>query len=63
MADLFKVEKKVEFRQVVNGEIETYYRIWATSHGGTYFHVVVKEDELSKSNAVLTAKAKLLDAI
>ena len=63
MTDLFKVEKKVEFRRVVNGEIETCFRIWATSQGGTYFHVVVKEDELSKSNAILTARAKQLDSI
>jgi len=60
----YKVEKKEEFRQVTpEHEVETWYRIWATSKGGTYFHVDIREDEFDKADTLLTARAKALDTI
>lgn len=60
----YTVEKKDEVRQLdKGGEVTTSYRIWATSKGGTRFHVDVPEAELAKADAALTAKAKLLDAV
>jgi len=60
----YTVDSKEELRKLSKaGEVETWYRIYATSKGGTYFHVDVKEDELEKADQVLTARAKQLDAI
>jgi len=60
----YKVEKKEEFRQVTKeGEVQTWFRIWATSKGGTYFHIEVPEDELDKAEERLAAMARKLDAI
>ena len=60
----YKVEKKEEFRQVTKeGEVEVWFRIWATSKGGTYFHIEVREDELDKADELLAARARKLDAI
>ncbi len=60
----YTVEKKEEIRLLgKGGEVVTSYRIWATSKGGTYFHLDVPEAELAKSDERLTAKAKALDAI
>jgi len=60
----YKVESKEEIRKLSKaGEVETWYRLYATSKGGTYFHVDVPEDELAKSDEVLTKRAKELDAI
>lgn len=60
----YTIEDKEEIRRLSKAhEVETWYRIWATSKGGTYFHVDVKEDELDKADEVLTARAKALDAI
>ncbi len=60
----YTVDKKDEIRLLgKGGEVTTSYRIWATSRGGTYFHVDVPEAELSQSDARLTAKAKQLDSI
>lgn len=62
--DLYTVEKKEEAQRLgKDGEVITYYRIWATSAGGTYFHVDVPEEELDKSPSLLAARAKKLDAI
>lgn len=41
----------------------TVIRFWATSKGGTYFHVDVPEDQLDKAPQLLEAKAKKLDAV
>ena len=61
---LYKVEKKEEFRRLTkDGEVETWYRIWATSKGGTYFHIEVAESDLGKSDEILTKRAKELDSI
>ena len=60
----YTVEKKDEIRKLSKtGEVLTYYRIWATSKGGAYFHVEIPEDQLDKANDVLTKRAKELDAI
>ena len=62
--DDYTVDSKEEIRKLSKaGEVETWYRIYATSKGGTYFHVEVKETDLDKADAVLTARAKQLDAI
>ena len=60
----YTVEKKDEIRKLSKtGEVLTYYRIWATSKGGAYFHVEIPEDQLAQANEVLTKRAKELDAI
>ncbi len=60
----YTVEKKQEVpRLVQGGEVETWWRIYATSKGGTYFHIDVSDKLLSKADELLTAKAKALDAI
>lgn len=67
MSELYKVKPDgKEERQRLNrkaGELETYYLIHATSAGGTDFTVEVKVDELAKADAILSARAKALDAI
>ena len=60
----YKVESKEEIRKLSKaGEVETWYRIYATSKGDTYFHVDVPEEELGKADEILTKRAKELDAI
>jgi hypothetical protein len=60
----YTVEKKEEIRKLSKtGEVLTYYRIWATSKGGSYFHVEIPEDQLAQADVVLTKRAKELDAI
>lgn len=60
----YTVDKKDEVRLLgKGGEVITSYRIWATSKGGTYFHVDVPEGELKDADARLTAKARMLDGI
>lgn len=60
----YKVESKEELRKLSKaGEVETWYRIWATSKSGSYFHVDIPEDQLAKADELLTARAKQLDAI
>lgn len=62
--ELYTTEKKEEVQKLSRGgEVDTYYRIWATSQGGTYFHVDVPEEELPKADEKLTARARELDAI
>ena len=63
-ADLFKVESKEELRKLSRaGEVETWFRIWATSKRGTYFHVDVPEAQLAQADAVLAKRAQELDAL
>ena len=58
------VEKKEELRRISRaGEPVLFLRIFATSKGGTYFQVEIPEDQLERADAVLTKKAKELDAI
>lgn len=65
MDKLYTVESKEEIRRLSKktGEVETWYRIWATSKGGTYFHLDVEEAHLDQAEALLTKRAKELDAI
>lgn len=60
----YTVEKKEEIRRPnKTGAVEVLYRIWATSKGGTYFHVDVPADNLKQADAYLTTRAKALDEI
>jgi len=60
----YKIDSKEEIRRLgKGGEPEVWFRIWATTKGGTYFHVDVPENELSKADELLTARAKALDTI
>ena len=60
----YKVESKEEIRKLSKaGEVEVWYRIWATSKGGTYFHVDIRSDQLAKADDILTRQAHILDAI
>lgn len=60
----YTVESKEEIRKLDKaGEVVISYRIWATSKGGTYFHVDVPEADLDKADELLTARAKQLDDI
>jgi len=60
----YKVETKEEVR-VLNkrGEVETHYRIYATTKKGTYFHIEVSEDQLDKAPDFLATRARALDSI
>lgn len=61
---MYKVESKDEFRKRArDGTIEKWFRIYATSKGGTYFSVEVPEAQLGKASAHLTARAQELDEI
>ena len=60
----YTVDSKEEIRVLDKaGNVTTSIRIWATSSGGTYYHVDVPEDELDKAPAILQARADKLDAI
>ena len=60
----YKVESKEEIRKLSKaGEVETWFRVYATSKGGTYFHIDIPENQLAESDKFLTARAKQLDAI
>lgn len=61
---LYTVESKEEIRRLgKGGEVEVYYRIWATTQKETYFHVDVPEADLDKADTYLAPRAKALDAI
>ena len=60
----YTVTSKEEIRKINEaGDIETWFRIWATSKGGTRFHVEVPETQLDKADEPLTRRAQTLDAI
>lgn len=60
----YTVDSKEEIRRIGKaGEVETWFRIFATTKGGTYFHVDVAEGKLDEADKILTARAKQLDAI
>ena len=60
----YTTEGKEEIRRLSKaGEVEIWYRIWATSKKGTYFHVDVPEKQLSHADAYLTTRARELDNI
>lgn len=63
-SDNYKTEKKEPFRRVTKeGEVELWYRIYATSKGGTYFPIEVREDQLDEAPKLLEEMAKKLDSI
>ncbi len=60
----YTTESKDEYRKVSKaGEVETWYRIFATSKGGTRYHISVREDQLDQSDKLLSERAQQLDAI
>ena len=60
----YTIEKKEEVRRPnKKGEVEVVYRIWATTKGGTYFHVDVPDAKLPQADTFITERAKALDAI
>lgn len=60
----YRVDTKEEIRRLDKaGNLETVYRIWATTKKGTYFHIDVAEDQIAKADAALAARATELDAI
>ncbi|MBA7571006.1 hypothetical protein ES708_12762 [subsurface metagenome] len=62
--DSYATESKEEVSRLSPaGDIETWFRIYATSKGGTRFHVEISEDQLERADEILTARAKKLDAI
>lgn len=62
--EAYIVEKKDEIRKLgKGGTVETWYRIYATSAKGTYYHVEVHEDNLDNADQVLAARALQLDSI
>ncbi len=66
MAGEYEVTRKEEIRKFdLEMNVQTYYRIYAISKGGTLFHVEVPEGDLGtpKADAALTKRAKDLDAI
>ena len=60
----YTVTKKTEVTRVSPaGEPVLYLRIHALSKGGTPFQLEIPEDQIDQADALLTAKAKKLDAI
>ena len=66
MPENYEVTRKEEIRKFDREmNVQTYYRIYALSKGGTLFHVEVPEADLGtpKVEATLTKRAKELDSI
>ncbi len=62
--EIYAVKSKEEIRVLDEaGAVVVKYRIWATTKKGTYFHVDVPEEDLSKAPDLLKARAMALDAI
>ena len=62
--DLYTTEKKEELSILVAGnKVTNGYRIWAVSKGGTRFHLDIPEEQIDKAEALLSARAKAIDAI
>ena len=61
----FFVDKKLELQRMERGEVVTFFRVWATSKGGVYFHVDLSEVDLDTARAheILAKRAKELDVI
>lgn len=61
---IYTIDKKEEIRKLDKaGEVKVEFRIWATSKGGTYFHVDIPEENLDSAPTLLAARAKQLDSI
>ena len=66
MATDYEVTRKEEIRKFDREmNVQTYYRIYALSKGGTLFHIEIPESDIGtpKVDAALTKRAKELDAI
>ena len=66
MSDIYEVTRKEEIRKFDREmNVQTYYRIYALSKGGTLFHIEVPESDIGtpKVDAALTKRAKELDSI
>ena len=50
-------------RMTTAGEVEDWWRIHATSKGGTPFWIMVRDADLAQAPAMMAAKAKQLDGI
>lgn len=62
--ETYTTESKDEITRMTKaGEVEISFRIYATSKGGTRFHVEIGEDQLDQAPAILAARAKELDSI
>jgi len=62
--DSYTTESKEEFSKINKaGEIETWFRVYATSEGGSRFHVDISEGQLDQADSILSARAKKLDSI
>ncbi len=60
----YTIGRKEEFRKMaLSGEVGTWWRIYATTKAGTYFHIEVKDEDLATVPQLLAAKAKQLDSI
>ena len=60
----YQVTRKEPVRQMTpDMQVQTLWRIHGITKGGTYFWIEVKDTELDKADALLTAKAKQLDLI
>lgn len=60
----YTTERKEEFRKMTrSGEVENWVRVYATSKGGTYFHIEVRDADLATAPQLLAAKARQLDSI
>lgn len=60
----YTVDRKRENRRLNQaGDVEVTYSIYATTTGGTYFHVEVPEGELDQASERLAARARELDSI
>jgi len=66
MNEPFTVDSKEEIRSMGKGsEIITKWRVWATTKGGTYFHIDFPEKDFVKEKVdkALAAKATVIDSI
>ncbi len=60
----YTIGRKEEFRKMVQtGDVETWWRIYATTPKGTYFHVELPDRDLAQAPQLLENKARQLDAI
>lgn len=56
--------RKDEFRRMnQDGDVENWWRIYATTTRGTRFNIEVRDKDLAQAPAMLAAKAKEVDSI
>jgi len=60
----YTVKRKQEITQFDEAmQPQVVYRIYATSKGGTYFHIEVPERDLPRAGELLSKRAAELDSI